>query len=65
MVIADINYPKNGCSTPCPSMRCQKCILMDSISIFDYLKKDREKDRPDWCPIKKEINDYDEFGNYT
>lgn len=52
MVVIDIDYPKNGCSTPCPAMRCQKCILKDSVSVFDYIAKERKQDRPDWCPIK-------------
>lgn len=51
MVVIDIDYPKNGCSTPCPAMRCQKCILKDSVSVFDYIVKERKQDRPDWCPI--------------
>ena len=51
MVMVNIEYPEKGCSTPCKAMRCQKCVLHDSTSVFEYLAKDREKDKPDWCPI--------------
>jgi len=56
MVMANIEYPEKGCSTPCPAMRCQKCVLHNSESVFNYLAKDREKDRPDWCPIVQDLS---------
>lgn len=61
MVLVNINYPEKGCSTPCPAMRCQKCIISESKNVLDFLKKDREKNRPDWCPIVAPLN----FGKET
>ena len=58
MVMVNIEYPEKGCSTPCKAMRCQKCVLHDSTSVFKYLAKDREKDKPDWCPIYPPLHNF-------
>ena len=51
MIILDKEYPEQ-CSG-CFAMRCQKCVIMDSKSVFDYLVKDATKKKPDWCPCRK------------
>ena len=48
MTILDKEYP-DKCAG-CFAMRCQKCVIMDSKSVFEYLTKESEKKKPDWCP---------------
>ena len=48
MTILDKDYPKTCAG--CFSMRCQRCVIMDSKSVFEYLIKDAPQKKPNWCP---------------
>ena len=50
MVTVDIPMP-TSCSN-CVAMRCQKCIISDSKTVLEYQVN---KSRPDWCPIKSDM----------